>query len=152
MFFVRYSRHPFPLISFPARVLARMLAYRYGFQIPKETMIGGGFFIGHFGTLVISANASIGNNCNIAHNCIIGKTKGLNAGAPYIGDLVWMGTGCVLVGNINIGSDVLIAPNAYVNFDVPSHSLVLGNPGKIIPKQNPTKDYINNAWTPEKGH
>lgn len=124
----------------------RYLTYRYGFQIYRTTPIGGGFFIGHFGTLVISDNTSIGNNCNIAHNCTIGRTKGKNAGAPQISDRVWMGTGCVLVGKISIGSDVLIAPNAYVNFDVPSHSLVVGNPGKIIAKQHPTKNYINNAW------
>jgi len=146
MFFVRLSLHTNPLIKYPSRVLCRFLAYRYGFQIPKETPIGGGFFIGHFGTLVISRQASIGKNCNIAHNCTIGAARGKRAGAPQIGDFVWMGTGSVLVGNITIGSNVMIAPNAFVNFDVPSHSLVIGNPAKIIAKQNPTKDYINNAW------
>jgi serine O-acetyltransferase len=29
-----------------------------------------------------------------------------------------------------------------VNFDVPSHSIVIGNPGKIIPRENATEDYI----------
>lgn len=146
MFFMRYSSYSNVIIRTIARIFHRFLTYRYGFQIYRTTHIGGGFFIGHFGTLVISDNASIGQNCNIAHNCTIGRTKGKNAGAPQIGDNVWMGTGCVIVGNIKIEDDVLIAPNAYVNFDVPSHSIVIGNPGKIIPKQNPTKDYINNAW------
>jgi serine O-acetyltransferase len=59
---------------------------------------------------------------------------------------VWIGTGAVLVGNIQVGPNVMIAPNAFVNFDVPPHSIVIGNPGKIISKQNPTKNYINNAW------
>ena len=44
---------------------------------------------------------------------------------------------------IIIGNDVLIAPNTFVNFDVPDHSIVIGSPGKIIAKENPTKDYIN---------
>jgi serine O-acetyltransferase len=48
----------------------------------------------------------------------------------------------VVVGNIKIGNNVLIAPNSYVNFDVPDNSIVIGNPGKIIPHENPTKDYI----------
>jgi serine O-acetyltransferase len=30
-----------------------------------------------------------------------------------------------------------------VNFDVPGNSIVIGNPAKIIPKENPTEDYIN---------
>ena len=37
----------------------------------------------------------------------------------------------VIVGNITIGNNVLIAPGAYVNFDVPDGSIVIGNPGLI---------------------
>lgn len=125
-------------------LLHRYYTYKYGFQIGGE--IGPGFYIGHFGTIVVSVNAIIGSNCNIAHNVTIGAARGKRAGAPKIGDRVWIGTGSVIVGDIKIGSDVLIAPNTYVNFDVPSHSLVLGNPGSIKAKQNPTLDYINNQW------
>jgi serine O-acetyltransferase len=146
MFFVRLKRHSNTLISFPAKFMVWLLTYRYGFQIPSITPIGGGFFIGHFGTIIISVNASIGKNCNIAHGCTLGAARGRNAGAPQIKDFVWIGTGAVLVGNIQVGPNVMIAPNAFVNFDVPPHSIVIGNPGKIISKQNPTKDYINNAW------
>jgi serine O-acetyltransferase len=45
---------------------------------------------------------------------------------------------------VNIGNNVLIAPNAYVNFDVPENSMVMGNPGKIYPADNATQGYINN--------
>lgn len=39
--------------------------------------------------------------------------------------------------------DVLIAPGAFVNFDVQSNSIVIGNPGKIIPRTtSPTAKYI----------
>ena len=48
------------------------------------------------------------------------------------------------LGKIQIGDDVLIAPGAYINFDVPPHSVVLGNPGIIHRKANATKDYIGN--------
>ena len=146
MFFMRYSSHSNFIIRTIARLFHRFLTYRYGFQIYRRTQIGGGFFIGHFGTIVISDNAIIGQNCNIGHSCTIGRTKGPNEGSPQIGSFVWIGTGSVIVGKIKIGDHVLIAPNAYVNFDVPSHSLVIGNPGKVISKHNPTKDYINNAW------
>ena len=40
--------------------------------------------------------------------------------------------------------NVLIAPGAYVNFDVSDNSIVLGNPGKIISKENATAGYIAN--------
>ena len=39
---------------------------------------------------------------------------------------------------------MLIAPGSYVNFDVPDHSIVIGNPGKIIKRENATDIYIKN--------
>jgi serine O-acetyltransferase len=48
-----------------------------------------------------------------------------------------------VVGKIEIGNDVLIAPNTYVNFDVPSHSIVVGSPGIIIPREKATEGYVN---------
>ena len=43
-----------------------------------------------------------------------------------------------------IGNDVLIAPNSYVNCDVPNHSVVFGNPCIIKAREGATDDYINN--------
>ena len=49
----------------------------------------------------------------------------------------------VIVGNARIGNNVLIAPNTFVNFDVPDNSIVIGSPGKIIPRDSsPTEKYI----------
>ena len=61
---------------------------------------------------------------------------------PRIGDNVFLGTNSIVVGKIKIGNDVLIAPGAYVNFDVPDHSIVIGNPGRIIEKENAARGYI----------
>lgn len=41
-----------------------------------------------------------------------------------------------------MGSDVLIAAGAFVNFDVPDHSIVIGNSGVIHHKENASKYYI----------
>ena len=44
---------------------------------------------------------------------------------------------------IKIGNNVLIGPGAFVNFNVPDNSIVLGNPGKILfNKKNATRGYI----------
>ena len=40
-------------------------------------------------------------------------------------------------------NDVLIAPNTYINRDVPDHSVVFGNPCIIKHVDNATKDYVN---------
>jgi serine O-acetyltransferase len=131
------------------RLLLRRYRIKYGYEIDKEAQIGEGFYItNHVGTIVIGP-VKIGNYCNVGHNVTIGRSyKNGVAGRPTLGNRVWIGTGAVLVGKISIGSNVLIAPNSYVNFDVPDHSLVIGNPGKIISKVNPTKEYINYVLHP----
>ena len=118
------------LAKFFYKIILRHYMYKYGFQIGGE--IGGGFYIGHFGTIVTSEDTIIGDNCNIGHNVTIGVTRrGKNAGAPVIGNKVWIGAGAIIVGKVIIGNNVLIAPGAYVNFDVPDNSIVVGNPGSI---------------------
>lgn len=88
--------------------------------------------------------AVLGKNINIATGVTIGQeSRGKRKGCPTIGDNVWIGTNSVIVGNIKIGNDVLVAPLTFVNFDVPDHSIVIGNPAKIISKGNATEGYIN---------
>ena len=118
---------------------------QFGFQISYATDIGPGFYIGHFGHVIINWKVKIGKNVNVFPGVTIGQTnRGEKKGVPTIGSKVWVGTNAVIVGNIKIGNDVLIAPNSYVNFDVPSHSIVIGNPGQIYHKENATEEYIEN--------
>ncbi|WP_242037611.1 serine O-acetyltransferase [Tenacibaculum finnmarkense] len=152
MFFFRKANEykHIKIIALFFRFILRRLRYKYGFQIPLAVTIGHGFYIGHFGTVVINKGTKIGNNCNIAHNVTIGQTnRGKLKGYPSIGDKVWIGTGSIIVGGVNIGNDVLIAPNTYVNTDVPSNSIVIGNPAKIISRPEATLDYINNIYLSE---
>ena len=121
------------------------ISNRTQIQIPARTKIGEGFYIGHLGRVIIHPDAVLGKNVNVGTGVTIGmENRGKRKGAPTIGDNCWIGTNAVIVGNIKIGSDVLIAPLAYVNFDVPDHSIVVGNPGRIIPRENATEGYINN--------
>ena len=61
-----------------------------------------------------------------------------------IGNEVWIGTNAVVVGKIRIGNNVLIAPNAFVNIDVPDNSIVIGNPAIIKYCKSATEEYICN--------
>lgn len=89
----------------------------------------------------------LGDNCVLGAGITIGReNRGERNGAPTIGNLVWIGANAVVVGKITVGDNVLIAPNAYVNFNVPSNSIVIGNPGKIISNRpNATEGYIKNV-------
>ena len=73
----------------------------------------------------------------------IGLSEGKHKGAPTIGDCVYIGINAVVIGKITIGNDVMIAPNTMVNCDVPDHSIVIGNPCKIIHRENATAEYLN---------
>ncbi|MFL9834755.1 serine O-acetyltransferase [Chryseobacterium terrae] len=139
----KYSKTP--VLGLYWRIVLRHFQIKYGFQIYPETQIGEGFYLGHWGNLVINPKTIIGKNCNIAQGVTIGQqNRGKNEGYPVIGDEVWIGPNSVVVGKINIGKNVLIAPNAFVNFDVPDNCVVSGNPAKIYPNENATEGYINN--------
>ena len=127
------------------RLVYRCLAQKSFIEIPRDTKIGAGLYIGHPYGITINADAIIGENCNIHKGVTIGvENRGKRAGVPTIGNSVWMGIGSTIVGNITIGDDVLIAPNSFVNCDVPAHSVVFGNPCVIKPKENATEGYVNN--------
>ena len=123
----------------------KRISDKYLIQIPYRCEIGEGFYIGHLGNIIINPNTVIGKNVNIANGVCIGQeNRGKRKGTPIIGNRVWIGANAVIVGKIKIGDNVLIAPNSYINFDVPDNSIVIGNPGRIIYNDKATENYINN--------
>lgn len=74
---------------------------------------------------------------------LVKKNRGQRKGTPVIGNNVWIGVNATIVGAIKVGNDVLIAPNTYVNCDIPDHSVVFGNPCIIKHRDNATEEYIN---------
>lgn len=106
--------------------------------------IGSGLYMGHVHGITLNPKVKIGKNCNIHKSVTIGQeNRGKRKGVPVIGDEVWIGINATIVGNIHIGNDVLIAPGAYINFDVPDHSIVVGNPSVIRHAAHATDGYIN---------
>lgn len=141
----RYQVENNPIIKLIYKILFVYYRNENCNEIAGDSVIGGGLYIGHPFGITINANAIIGSNCNIHKGVTIGQeNRGLRKGCPTIGNRVWIGINSTIVGKITIGDDVLIAPNSFVNFDVPSHSIVIGNPGKVIAKENATEGYINN--------
>ncbi len=116
---------------------------KHGLEISDEVTIGKGLYIGHPYNITINNKAILGENVNIHKGVLIGReNRGKREGAPTIGNNVWIGINAAIVGKVNIGSDVLIAPNSYVNCDVPEHSVVFGNPCSVVHRDNATEEYI----------
>ncbi len=136
------------VLYYPLRLLFRHLQYKYGYSIPYNTTIGPGFYLGHYGGVVISSDAIIGWNCNINHGVTIGITYGgKHPGVPVIGDRVYIGPGAKVIGGVNIGEGVAIGANCVVANDIPPDSVVVGIPGRVISHRG-SIDYVVNTVTP----
>jgi serine O-acetyltransferase len=133
----------FRLLKLFYMVRLKLLSYKTLIQIPVRTEIGEGFYIGHLGRLIIHPDAKLGKNINVGTGVTIGQeNRGKRKGTPTLKGDCWIGTNSVIVGNIQIGEDVLIAPLTFVNFDVPDHSIVIGNPGVVRKKENAVLGYV----------
>ena len=109
-----------------------MLRSKTGIQISPATKIGKGFYIGHWGSIVINVK-EIGENVNIIQTCTIGVAyRGDRGGVPTIGNNVYIGSGARIFGDIKIGNNVAIGVNSVVTRDVIDNSVVVGAPAKVI--------------------
>jgi len=134
---LKYSLYPF------ARFFLGRLTYKLGISIPPSTKIGSGFYIGHFGGIVVNGQSVIGKNCNISHGVTLGQAnRGRNKGYPTLGDNVYIGPGAKIVGAVKIGNNVAIGDNCVVTKDIPDNSVVGGIPGKVITQEG-SKGYVN---------
>lgn len=125
------------------------LKIRLGIDIPYNTSIQPGFYIGHSGGIVVHPDSVIGWNCNISNRVTIGMTcRGARMGVPTIGNNVYIGPGAVIIGNITIGNNVAIGANTVVTKSIPDKAVVAGSPGTII-SYNGVDGYICNTVKPE---
>ena len=88
--------------------------------------------INHFGNIVVSPLAKIGEFCDIHQGVNIGKGES-DGKAPVIGDNCWIGPGAKLYGGVVIGNEVMIGANAVVNKSFAQDAVTIaGVPAKII--------------------
>ncbi len=123
-------------MPFVPRYLSEIGRQLTGIEIHPGAEIGKEFFIDHGSGVVIGETSIIGNNVTIYQGVVLGgvSTKQIKR-HPTIGDNVVVGTGAKLLGPINIGENVRIGANSVVVNDVPSNSVVVGVPGKIITRE-----------------
>lgn len=121
--------------------LKSKLFAKYGIEIDSPN-IGERLVLGHPHGITVNSRTVIGNDCVLFKGVTIGSIRsGKKEGAPTLGNNVVCCVNLFICGNIHIGDDVLIAANSFVNFDVPSHSVVIGNPGVIYHKNGASSDY-----------
>ncbi len=150
MFFFRLlnyacSHRIFYPITLMLKIKLMLMQRHYGIQIPHTTKIGKGFYIGHYGDIVVNGSVTIGDNVNISQGVTIGQAnRGAKKGVATIGNKVYIGPGVKIVGKITIGNNVAIGANAVVTKDVPDDACIAGIPAKII-SMDGSEGYVNNV-------
>ena len=104
-------------------------------------IIGDNVFIGHNTEFNISERISIGNNCLIASNCkfidhdhgFSDVNKPIRLQEPKISPIiiennVWIGTSCIILKGVTIGSGSIIGAGSLVNRNVPPNEIWCGSP------------------------
>lgn len=130
------------LLAVPMLLWQKVIEISTGISIPASAKIGHSFYIGHFGGIILNAEARLGNNCNISQGVTIGVSGiGDNRGVPVIGDNVFIGVNSVVAGKITIGNDVLIGSCSMVKDSLPDLAVAMGVPAVIV-SMNGSKAYL----------
>lgn len=97
----------------------------------------------------------IGSSVNLAQNIVISglnhnysdidktiASQGVNTKRITINDDVWIGANTVVVAGVTIGKRVIIGAGSVVTNNIPSYSIAVGNPCRVVKKY----DLDKNRW------
>jgi serine O-acetyltransferase len=133
--------------ALPLRLLLSRMRILY--DIPLTASVGPGLYLArHPGGIVVNDECRIGANCNLSQGVTLGQAnRGPRAGAPRIGDRVYVGPGAKVLGAVSVGSDAAIGANAVVTRDVPDGAVVVGIPATVLSFAT-SAGYIERIWEP----
>ncbi len=111
----------------------------YGYN----TTVGDFFFANHNCQILDGGKVTFGNHVFIAPNCTFTtaehaldaaqRNEGLEVALPItVGDNVWIGASVTVLGGVTIGDNCVIGAGSVVTKSIPSNSLALGVPCRVI--------------------
>lgn len=118
-------RWVYKLINTPVQTLT-------GISIPKETRIGPGLQIWHFGNVVVHPHTVIGANCTLRQGITLGE-RYVGGPCPVLEDDVELGSHAHVLGGVRLGRGCRIGAMAVVLCDVPAGYSAVGNPARVLP-------------------
>ena len=103
-----------------------------GIHVHRESDIGPGLIIHNSNCIFILATR-IGHSCTVNQGVSVASVRG--TGWPTLGNNVYLGAGCKVMGGVTIGDSVVVSANSLVVADVPSNCTVMGVPARIISRE-----------------
>ena len=115
--------------------IARILT---GIEIHPGATIGRRVFIDHGFGVVIGETAEVGDDCTIYQGVTLGGTSLSKSTKrhPTLGCGVIIGAGAKVLGGFVVGEGAKVGSNAVVVKEVPAGATAVGNPARIIEKEN----------------
>lgn len=139
-YYVNCRKNPF--VRRYLRFRYHQLQIKYGYHIPIN-VFGPGLSIAHIGPILINSNSKIGKNCRIQTGVTLGATNG-TSGAPVLGDNVFLGEGCKIIGNVTIANHCAIGANAVVVKSIVEEGTTYGGiPAKKISSNSSAPNLVN---------
>jgi putative colanic acid biosynthesis acetyltransferase WcaB len=127
------------VVFFPYLVLyCYAVEWVWGIEIPRKTKIGKGLSLYHGQALVLNQGVILGDNCTLRNSVTIGHKKladGTFSRCPRLGNHVDVGANVVIIGDIEIGDNVVIGAGSVVTKSIPANSVAVGNPARILDKK-----------------
>ena len=123
------------LLRFIGILLLKFSEIFLGAALIPTADIGPGLYVGHTGAIRVHPDVKAGKNLSIGPCTIIGERGVGKGGVPCIGNNVYIGVGCKILGDVKIGNNVKIGANAVVIEDIPDGATAVGVPAKIIKRK-----------------
>ena len=133
------------LLMIPAVIWLRFNQMFVGVFISPDAEIGPGLVI-HSPSSIYVAPVKIGSNCTLSMGTLV------SSGVRSVGDNVYLGAGCKIVGPVKIGNNVVVAANSLVITDVPDNTTIMGVPARIkLPGGKPKRFAWGGTMAEQKG-
>lgn len=118
------------------RVLTRIAEFLTGVEIYYNAKIGKNVEIWHGNGVVIGQSVVVGDGTLILQQVTLG------GGFVRVGERCRLGAGAKILGNIELGNDVVVTANAVVNQSCESYVMVGGVPAKVIANLDSSTDVV----------
>lgn len=124
------------IIMIPYLLIYRILVeWGLNIEIPYKVHLGPGLKLYHAHSLVLNRGVIMGANCTLRQCVTIGNKERADntlTDCPKIGNNVNIGANVCILGDIEIGDNVIIGAGSIVVKSVPPSCIIAGNPAKII--------------------